>query len=71
VANVDVESVAVHEVGHGFSQNHFGRIAIDADGNVKKSPAAVMNAAYTGPVRALHGSDVGAHCNGWGSWPQQ
>ncbi len=35
VTNIDVESVAVHEIGHGLSQAHFGKVSVNKKG-VKK-----------------------------------
>lgn len=69
VANIDVESVALHEAGHGLSQGHFGKVWLKNDGSLKASPRAVMNALYAGPFRDLAGSDNGGHCSNWGSWP--
>ena len=68
VSNVDVESVAVHEIGHGLSQAHFGSIR-EHKGALKASPRAVMNALYTAPFRELTGTDNGGHCSNWGQWP--
>ena len=67
--NIDVETVALHEAGHGLSQAHFGKISIKNDGSLNLSPAAVMNAAYTGVRQGLLGTDNGGHCSNWGSWP--
>jgi hypothetical protein len=69
VSNIDVESVALHEAGHGLSQGHFGTVRLKNDGSLKASPRAVMNALYTGPYRALAGTDKGGHSSNWGSWP--
>ena len=68
-SNVDVESVALHEAGHGLSQGHFGKVWIKKDGSLKRSPTAVMNALYAGPLAALRGTDNGGHCSNWGQWP--
>lgn len=68
-SNIDVETVALHEIGHGLSQAHFGQIAIKNDGSLKASPRAVMNALYAGPLPNLRGSDNGGHCSNWGQWP--
>jgi hypothetical protein len=68
-AGVDVESVSVHEVGHGLSQDHFGKVWLKNDGSVAASPKAVMNALYAGPYRVLAGADNGGHCSNWSSWP--
>ena len=65
---IDVESVAVHEAGHGLSQAHFGNIFVKK-GVVKASPRAVMNALYQGELRDLRGTDNGGHCSNWGQWP--
>ena len=49
--NIDVESVALHEVGNGLSQAHFGTVALKNDASLQASPRAVMNALYSGPLR--------------------
>jgi len=67
--NIDVESVAVHEIGHGLSQAHFGTVAIKNNGNLQRSPFAVMNAIYSQPLRDLQGTDNGGHCSNWAQWP--
>lgn len=68
-SNVDVESIAVHEIGHGLSQAHFGTVAIKNNGTLQRSPFAVMNALYSQPLRILQGTDTGGHCSNWGGWP--
>jgi hypothetical protein len=70
VSNIDVESVAVHELGHGLSQGHFGQVFIQNTGYLQVAPRAVMNALYTGPYRVLQGTDNGGHCSIWAEWPQ-
>ena len=67
--NIDVESIAVHEIGHGLSQGHFGTVKFKNNGAIKASPRAVMNALYTGPYVELAGTDNGGHCSNWGEWP--
>ena len=69
VTNTDVESVALHEAGHGLSQEHFGTVAIKNDGSLTRVPFAVMNAVYTGPLTTLLGTDQGGHCSNWSGWP--
>jgi hypothetical protein len=70
--NIDVETVALHESGHGLSQGHFGQIFItDANGKLHFSPRAVMNAAYGGVIQDLTGTDLAGHCSIWGDWPNQ
>lgn len=70
---IDLESVSVHETGHGLSQGHFGSVAVLHPGTDKAklrvSPRAVMNALYTGTYRDLGGSDNGGHCSNWSEWP--
>lgn len=66
----DVETVALHEAGHGLAQAHFGQIFLtNANGKVHFSPLAVMNAAYSGVRQGLLGSDLGGHCSMWAQWP--
>jgi len=67
--DIDVETVALHEAGHGLSQDHFGNIMIKNDGTLKAAPRAVMNALYAGPLQKLQGSDNGGHCSIWANWP--
>ena len=69
VGNIDVETVALHEAGHGLSQAHFGQVFIQTSGGVQAAPRAVMNAVYLGPQRSLLGTDGGGHCSNWGNWP--
>jgi len=64
----DFPSVAIHEVGHGFSAAHFGSIGRQ-DGVLIADPRAVMNAIYGGYLRELLGHDVSSHCNNWSQWP--
>lgn len=71
-ANIDVETIALHESGHGLSQGHFGSAFLSGgNGKLHFSPLAVMNAAYSGIQQALAGSDNGGHCSIWAQWPQQ
>jgi hypothetical protein len=68
---VDVESIAVHEAGHGLSQAHFGKVSIKNDGSLKASPKAVMNALYFEVTQSLRGTDSGGHCSNWSAWPNK
>ncbi|SFT54853.1 hypothetical protein SAMN04489724_1272 [Algoriphagus locisalis] len=68
---VDVESIALHEMGHGLSQGHFGKAFIKKKGDIQFAPKAVMNASYTGVQTAIKGTDNGGHCSIWGDWPNQ
>lgn len=68
--NIDVETVALHEAGHGLSQGHFGELFFTpSNGRIHFAPRAVMNAGYTGVQQSLAGSDNAGHCSIWGSWP--
>jgi hypothetical protein len=69
VLDVDVESVAAHEFGHGLSQGHFGNIFLKNDGSLMAAPRALMNALYAGVYRTLAGTDIGGHCGIWDYWP--
>lgn len=70
-ASVDVESIALHEAGHGLSQAHFGKAFVTpSNGQLHFAPSAVMNAGYFGGVQTdLEGTDMGGHCSNWGQWP--
>lgn len=69
---IDFESVALHEAGHALSQGHFGRIfRTEANGKLHFAPLAVMNAAYTGPLQQLTGTDLAGHCSIWAAWPNK
>jgi hypothetical protein len=71
-ANVDVETIALHEAGHGLSQGHFGTLfQTDANGLLHFAPRAVMNAGYLAPQQDLAGTDLAGHCSIWGDWPNQ
>lgn len=69
-AHYDVETVALHESGHGLSQAHFGTAFADSgSGTIHFSPRAVMNAAYSGIQTDITQSDNGGHCSIWSNWP--
>lgn len=76
-AGQDVQTVALHENGHTLELGHFGKIHAtfnqgegnDRPGRLHVSPRAVMNALVLGPQRELLGTDRGAFCGQFGSWP--
>lgn len=70
-SGIDVESIALHEAGHGLSQAHFGNIVIRNNGQFDANPRAVMNAFYSGPFATLTGNDRGGHCSNWARWPNR
>lgn len=67
---IDVETVVLHETGHGLSQDHFGKLLkTDKNGKFHFAPRAVMNAGYTDVQQHLTGTDLAGHCSIWGAWP--
>lgn len=70
-AHYDVETIALHEAGHGLSQAHFGEAFLDAgSGQLHFSPRAVMNAAYSGIQTTIGETDNAGHCSNWSSWAE-
>ena len=68
--NIDVQTVALHESGHGLSQGHFGKaFETDANGKIHFAPLAVMNAGYSDVQQDLLGTDYAGYCSIWASWP--
>ncbi|THH39461.1 M10 family metallopeptidase domain-containing protein [Neolewinella litorea] len=67
----DIETVSLHEVGHGLSQAHFGKaFRTTSNGKLHFSPRAVMNATYSGVQTTVDGTDNAGHCSIWGNWPK-
>lgn len=66
---IDLQSIALHEIGHGLSQGHFGTTFLDKEGNLHVTPRAVMNPFYTGTFRNLQKTDIGGHSSIWANWP--
>lgn len=65
----DVETIALHEAGHGLSQAHFGAaFASPGNNQLHFSPRAVMNAAYSGIQTQIGETDNAGHCSNWASW---
>ena len=66
----DIETVALHEAGHGLSQAHFGKAFLTpSNGEVHFSPRAVMNATYSGIQTQVEKTDEAGHCANWAEWP--
>jgi hypothetical protein len=65
--NVDIQSVAIHEFGHGLGLAHFGKLFLKNDGSLQAAPRAIMNAAYTGEDREIRGTDNAGFCHIWAS----
>ena len=69
---IDVETVALHESGHGLGQAHFGTLfQINRTGRYQFAPRAVMNAGYTGIQTEITRTDKAGHCSNWASWPRR
>jgi hypothetical protein len=68
---IDVESIVLHEVGHGLSLDHFGKLfRTPSNGKLHFAPEAVMNAGYTGRIhQELFGTDIASFCSIWAHWP--
>lgn len=64
----DIETISLHEAGHGLSQGHFGMAFANKSG-LHFAPRAVMNAAYSGVQTEIDGTDKGGHCSNWAEWP--
>ncbi len=69
-SGIDVETIALHEAGHGLSQGHFGKaFRTTKNGKLHFSPRAVMNAAYSGVQTGIQKTDKSGHCSLWADWP--
>lgn len=67
----DVETIALHEAGHGLSQGHFGKaFRTESNSKIHFAPRAVMNAAYSGVQTSILQTDNAGHCSNWSSWPK-
>ena len=70
IREFDIETIAAHEVGHGLSLGHFGKIFINkANGKLRFAPRALMNAIYYDILHELLGTDNASFCSVWSSWP--
>jgi hypothetical protein len=63
--NIDLQTAAIHEAGHGFGLAHFGKLFFKASGVLQFAPKAIMNAAYTGEDREIRGTDNASFCHIW------
>ena len=69
---VDVETIALHEIGHGLSLDHWGKAFQDAgNGMVHLAPFALMNPVLWALQQDLEGTDMAAFCGVWSSWPSK
>lgn len=68
----DIETIALHEMGHALSQSHFGMaFQTEEGGPVHFAPYAVMNPAYSRARHTLTGSDIAGHSVIWASWSKE
>jgi len=65
----DIETVIAHEVGHGLSLGHFGKIFRSPNGELHFAPRALMNALYYDILHELLGTDNASFCSIWAKWP--
>jgi hypothetical protein len=65
----DIETVSAHEVGHGLSLGHFGKIFRTPNGQLHFAPRALMNAIYYDILHELLGTDNASFCSIWATWP--
>lgn len=71
-ADIDLETVVLHETGHGLSQAHFGKAFMTTkNGKIHFAPRAVMNAGYSGVQTTLEQTDLAGHCSLWSNWPNK
>jgi len=69
---IDVETIVLHESGHGVSLGHFGKLfSTDANGKFHFAPLAVMNAGYTQVQHGLKATDIASFCSVWAHWPMR
>lgn len=71
IEDIDIETVAAHEIGHCLSQGHFGKVFWTKTGEVQFAPRALMNAVYGGVLTELLGTDIAGHCGIWDNWPYE
>jgi hypothetical protein len=66
---VDTQTVVMHENGHALGLGHFGKAFRTPNGKLHFAPRALMNAGYSGINQVIDGTDKGAFCGIWASWP--
>jgi hypothetical protein len=63
--NVDIQTAAAHEFGHGLGLAHFGKMFITNKGFLQFAPRALMNAAYISEYREIRATDNATFCHIW------
>ena len=68
----DVETTALHEVGHALCLPHVGMaFRTPSNGKLHVAPRAAMNAGYIDLLQEPTGRDIGLFSEIWATWPQQ
>ena len=72
---IDVETIALHELGHALGMDHFGRteVILDEEGNfvdliINENSATLMNTNAYFQNREVSGSDKASFCGLYGNW---
>ena len=73
--SIDLESIALHELGHALGMDHFGRTEIILDENfdfvdivLNPNSTPMMNTNNYLTTRELSGSDVASFCEIYANW---
>ena len=73
--SIDLESIALHELGHALGMDHFGRTEIILDENfdfvdivLNPNSTPLMNTNNYLTTRELSGSDVASFCEIYANW---
>jgi hypothetical protein len=68
--SVDIQTVAFHENGHALMLGHYGKVfGTIANLTLHIAPRAAMNAFILSVLRQPLGTDTGAYCGLYASWP--
>lgn len=64
----DVQTIALHELGHALDLDHIGALFTDPYGRYREAPVAVMNAIASFSKRVPYGTDSAALCSNFVTW---
>jgi hypothetical protein len=65
---MDVQTIALHELGHALDLDHMGAVFTDPRGVVHESPIAIMNPLAVRSKRVPFGTDAAALCSNFATW---